>query len=81
MHIYYIVFGIQPQLPRNYLMLMGRVGQLQANERTKIIVCSNQLLQHLNIKSSVEFAETHNQTLYIFVAEHYSKDESVAVDK
>ena len=65
----------------DYLFLIERVGQLQANEGTKIIVRSNQLRQHLNIKSIVEFAESHNQPLYIFMAEHYSKDESVAVDK
>ena len=65
----------------DYLILMERVGQLQANERTKIIVRSNQLRQHLNIRSIVEFAESHNQPFYIFMAEHYSKDEFVPVDK
>ena len=65
----------------DYSSLMQRVGQLDADGSTKVIVRSNQLRQHLNIKLTIEFAQTYNQPVYIFMASHHPTDESVPVDE
>ena len=65
----------------DYSLLMERVGQLETNGTVKVIVRSNQLHQHLNVQSTFEFAITHHQPLYIFMATHYLIDESILVDE
>ena len=65
----------------DYSSLMQRVGQLDADCSTKVIVRSNQLRQHLNIKLTIEFAQTPNQPVYIFMASHHATDESIPVDE
>ena len=58
------------------IYLMDRVSQFKYDQETKVIVRSNQLRQYLNIKLTVEFAETHKQPVYIFMASHHAVESS-----